>query len=106
MILLRNKIYDIVDKIWSWIVVGVVVLLEAVLNISEVLIPFLLAIGLGSLLILFLSVIPKIFSAVIIMIFVLSLISLWIFFILKSFIDRCKVVKKQREIRKDLENKK
>lgn len=98
--------YDTVDKIWSWIVVGVEVLWEAVLNIAEVLIPFLLAIGLGSLLILFLSVIPKIFSDVIMKIFVLSLISLWIFFILKSFIDRCKIVKKQHEIRKDLENKK
>ncbi|UVD42894.1 hypothetical protein [Enterococcus phage TJE4] len=98
--------YDTVDKIWSWIVVGVEVLWEAALNIAEVLIPFLLAIGLGSLLILFLSVIPKIFSDVIMKIFVLSLISLWIFFILKSFIDRCKIVKKQHEIRKDLENKK
>lgn len=98
--------YDTVSKIWSWIVVGVEVLWEAALNIAEVLIPLLLAVGLGSLLILFLSVIPKIFSDVIMMIFVLSLISLWIFFILKSFIDRCKVVKKQHEIRKDLENKK
>ncbi|QOC57565.1 hypothetical protein KNV65_gp072 [Enterococcus phage 9183] len=103
---MRNKMYDTVDKIWSWIVVGVEVLWEAALNIAEVLIPFLLAIGLGSLLILFLSVIPKIFSDVIMKIFVLSLISLWIFFILKSFIDRCKIVKKQHEIRKDLENKK
>lgn len=98
--------YDTVSKIWSWIVVGVEVLWEAALNIAEVLIPVLLAVGLGSLLILFLSVIPKIFSDTIMMIFVLSLISLWIFFILKSFIDRCKVVKKQHEIRKDLENKK
>lgn len=98
--------YDTVSKIWSWIVVGVEVLWEVALNIAEVLIPFLLAVGLGSLLILFLSIIPKIFSDVIMKIFVLSLISLWIFFILKSFIDRCKVVKNQHEIRKDFENKK
>lgn len=102
MISLWNKIYNTIDKIWLWIVVGVEVLWEAALNIAEVLIPVLLAIGLGLLLILFLSVIPKIFIGI----FVLSLILLWIFFILKSFINRCKVVKKKHEIRKDLENKK
>lgn len=36
--------YNTVDKIWSWIVVGVEVLWEAALNIAEVLIPVLLAI--------------------------------------------------------------
>ena len=98
--------YNKFKLLHEWFVVIIEVMWEAIKNIVVVLIPPLAAIAFGTLLILLLSSIPEGISDIILAICLTILIFAAAFYIIKTFIDRCKVVKKQHEIRKELENKK
>ena len=98
--------YNKFKLLHEWFVVIIEVMWEAIKNIVVVLIPPLVAITFGALLILILSSIPEGISDIIFIICLTILIFVAVFYIIKTFIDRCKVVKKQHEIRKELDNKK
>lgn len=106
MILLINKVCNKFKHLHEWCPVIIEVMWEAIKNIVVVLIPPLVAVAFGTLLILFLSSLPEAISDIILTICLTILIFAASFYIIKAFIDRCKVVKKQHEIRKELENKK
>ena len=98
--------YNKFKLLHEWFFVIIEVMLEAIKNIVIVLIPPLVAITFGALLILLLSSIPEGISEIILIICLTILIFAAVFYIIKTFIARCKVVKKQHEIRKELDNKK